>query len=200
MKLSVPVVLCFVFYVLCFGLTGCNPNSAVNKDAQNSFLKADDLVSMTDQMAQSIIADPYVQKETAQRPMIIVIKPIVNETNEIIRGNTKEMYVARVRTLLSGKPVLRDRFVFVLNKEDYEKLRREEGMDEAALGPREERVQPEFVLTGHFYADTEARSNQRSDTYLCVYKLTHLSGPETSVILWEGHYMTHKASSKSFLD
>ena len=45
-------------------------------------------------------------------------------------------------TLLSTKPVLRDRFVVVLTKADYDKLRREEGLDEAALGPAETTVSP----------------------------------------------------------
>jgi hypothetical protein len=181
-------------------LAGCQSDSAINRDAENSFLNTHDLIQMTDKMAQSIIADPYVQKQTADRPMTIVVKVVVNETNEIIRGNHKELYVARLRALLSGKPELRSHFVFVLSKADYETLRREEGMDDAALGPMEERVKPEYVLTGHFYADTEARSSTRSDMYLCQYELRHISGPETGVILWEDKYETHKSVKKEFLD
>ena len=185
--------------VSCFSLSACE-SDAVNKDSHNSFLTAGDLTTMTDQMAQSIIADPYVQQATAQKPMIIVMQPIVNETNEIIRGNSKELYVHAVRVKLSTNPVLRTRFVFVLNKADYDKLRAEEHLDEAALGATEERVKPEYALTGHFYADTKASSNRRSDLYLCTFKLTHLSGPETAVILWEGSYETKKSVKKDFLD
>jgi len=197
MTMRVPRVLCCVLgLAMGFAAVGCE-STAVSKDAKTSFLNADDLVSMTDQMAQSILADPRVQAETAKGPLIIVMKPIVNSTNEIIVGNRKELYVHRLRTLLSTRPELRDRFMFVLNKADYDKLQREEGLSDTALGPREERVMPQFVLWGEFYADTEARSKTRSDIYLCTYKLTRLSGGD---ILWEHSYETHKSVNKTLLD
>ena len=34
--------------------------------------------------------------------MVIVVKPIANETNEIIRPGEKEMYVHRVQVLLAS--------------------------------------------------------------------------------------------------
>jgi len=178
---------------------GCG-GQAVNKDAKTSFLDSDDLVTMTDKMAQSILSDPDVARISMAKSMIIVVKPIVNETNEIIRGNTKELYVARLRTLLSTKPQLRDRFVFVLNKQDYLKLQSQELLDATTKGQSEERIQPEYALWGHFYADTNASSKNRSDTYLCEYKLTKLSGADAGVILWDDKYETRKTIGKSLLD
>jgi PBP1b-binding outer membrane lipoprotein LpoB len=148
-------------------------------------------------MAHSIVADSQVAAVIAQKPMIIVMKPIINETNEIIRKGEKELYVHRVRVQLSGHPMLRDKFVFVLNKEDYEKLRTEEAINPGELGAPETRVQPEYALTGTFYVNTNVSTQRRSDTYLCTFRLTNLA---TGVQLWEGKYETSKHIKKEFLD
>jgi hypothetical protein len=181
------------------GLTGCNKD-AINRDSRTSFLTSTDLVTMTDQMAMAIAGDPDVAQLVAQKPMVIVMKPIENATNEIIRQGQKEMYVHRVRVQLSSKPALRNKFVFVLNKADYEKLQREEGLNPGELGTPEDRVQPEYALWGTFYANTNADSKRRSDTYLCTYRLTKISGGQEGVILWEGKYETSKHIKKDLLD
>ena len=175
---------------------GCNKD-AINKDRQSAFLTTDDLVKMTDQMAASIIADPDVQAATAQRPMIIVLKPIDNQSNEVIRGAELQVYVHRVRSLLAKEPALRERFVFVLNRADYEALRQQEGMSEAQLGVPETRMQPEYALTGIFYASTNVDLKRRSENYLCTFRMTNL---QTSRQLWEGSYETSKHIKKEFLD
>lgn len=180
-------------------LAGCT-TEAINKDAKTTFLDSNDLVTMTDKMAHSIVADPQVAAVIAQKPMIIVMKPIVNETNEIIRKGEKELYVHRVRVQLSGHPMLRDKFVFVLNRADYEKLRTEEGLNPGELGPDVQRVQPEYALTGTFYVNTNVSTNKRSDTYLCTFRLFKLSGDATGVQLWEDTYETSKHIKKEFLD
>jgi PBP1b-binding outer membrane lipoprotein LpoB len=181
-------------------LAGCASESAINKDARTTFLTSTDLVTMTDDMARSITSDPQVQAVIAHKPMIIVMKPIENDTNEIIRPGEKELYVHRVRVLLSSKPALRDKFVFVLNRADYEKLQREEGLNPGELGTPEDRVQPEYALWGTFYANTNADSRRRSDTYLCTYRLTKISGEHAGEILWEGKYETAKHIKKDLLD
>lgn len=184
---------------LCALIAGCTTD-AINRDSQNTFLDSNDLVKMTDKMADSIIADPDVQRVTAVKPMIIVMKPIQNETSTIILPQERELYVHRVRVLLSGKPELRDRFIFVLNRDDYEALKSQEGMTEQQLGQPEERVQPEYALTGAFYTDTKVSNKTRSDTYLCTFRLTKISGEGTALQLWEGSYETSKHVKKEFLD
>jgi PBP1b-binding outer membrane lipoprotein LpoB len=180
-------------------LAGCTTD-AINKDSRNTFLDSTDLVTMTDRMAQSIIADPDVQRVVAERPMVIVMKPIINETNQLIRKGEKELYVHRVRVLLSSKPELRNKFVFVLNRDDYEKLRNEESLTPEQLGMPEQRVQPEYALTGTFYSSTNTSRTRRDDTYLCTFRLTKLQGEGTGVQLWEGSYETSKHVKKEFLD
>ncbi|MCL2647603.1 MAG: penicillin-binding protein activator LpoB [Phycisphaerales bacterium] len=190
-------VWCLAFFA--FVVAGCS-GEAVNKDRRNSFLTADDLVKMTAKMAMSITSDAGVARIIAQKRMLIVMKPVENATNEIIRPGEKEMYVHRVRALLSSEPALRDKFVFVLNRVDYEKLRAEEGLSTESLGSTEERVQPEYALWGTFYANTNVKSTARTDTYLCVFKLTKLSGENAGEIIWENKYETSKHVKKSFLD
>ena len=190
---------CVLSLAFCVFMAGCS-GEAINKDRQNSFLTSGDMVKMTDQMAASITADPDVARILQQKPMVIVMKPIQNDTNEIIRPGEKEMYVHRVRVCLSREPALRTQFVFVLNKADYEKLQQEEKLTPDQLGAPEERVQPEYALWGTFYANTNASSKSRSDTYLCDFKLTKLSGADAGVIIWEAKYETAKQISKHFLD
>ena len=180
-------------------LCGCNKD-AINRDSKNTFLTADDLVRMTNDMAHSIVADSHVAAEMAGRPMVIVLKPIENQTNEFILPGEKELYVHRVRVLMSSKQELRERFVFVLNRADYERLQKEEGMGPEQLGQPEERVQPEYALTGTFWADTNLTNKTRSDTYLCTFRLTKISGANAGQQLWEGKYETSKHMKKGILD
>lgn len=183
-----------------FLLTGCG--DAISKDAHTTFLSADDLVQMTDQMATAIPSDPRVVAVTRQGPMVIVLQPIQNETNEIIVGNEKELYVARVQGLLGQQPQLASQFTFVLNRKDYDKLRATEGVPPTlgAVEGANSRLVPDYALTGTFYAQTNSTSEQRSDYYLCTYRLTKLTGPQTGELLWEGTYSVKKTAKKKFLD
>lgn len=187
---------------LCAALAGCS-STAVNTGSQNTFLSATDLVQMTDQMATAITADADVARVTAKKPMIIVIKPIINDTNEIIPAREKELYVARVQGLMAKQQALRSRFVFVLNRSDYENLVRSEGVSSEQLGPVEAatieqgRYVPEYALSGRFYAQTNANAQQRSDYYLCTYQLTNIASGE---LLWEGTYEVKKHVKKELLD
>ena len=185
-------------------LAGCG--DAINKNSYNTFLDADDLIRMTDQMAAAIPSNPQVGAELQKGPLVIVTQPIVNDTNEIIPAGEKSLYSARIRTLLSSKPALRQQFAWVLNRQDYEALKAAEGAggaDTATLGPVAAetpgpgRLVPQYALTGRFYALTKAGVSQRSDYYLCEFKLRNIA---TEAELWAGTYETKKLSKKSMLD
>jgi hypothetical protein len=180
----------------CFFSGACS-GPAVNTNAKTTFLTSDDMVTMTDQMAQSIMSDPDIAREMAKGPLKIVIEPVDNETNEIIRDNRKELFVHRLQGLLASNPALRDKFIWVVNRADYEKLRAEE-LPESELGPKEDRILPEFALYAVFLADTRVSSTKRSDTYLCQYKLTRLIG-NAGEELWTGQYETSKHIKKDLL-
>jgi PBP1b-binding outer membrane lipoprotein LpoB len=185
------------FYVLCFAfcvfLCGCS-SEAISKDRTTTFLTSDDMQAMTDKMAASITSDPAIQQAAAKGPLIIVIKPVENQTNEIIRDNRKELFVHRLQGLLTAQPALREKFAWVVNRSDYQKLQAEEIPD---VGPSEDRIQPEYALWATFLADTRATAKGRSDIYLCQYKLTNL---QTGLQLWTGQYETSKQIKKGMLD
>jgi len=176
----------------------CN-TTAVNKDAKTTLLNGDDMNNMTNQMAQSIIADGRVQSAWQAGALKIVVKPATNFTNDIIPDEQLELFVARLEGLLASRPALADRFVWCINRADYDKLRAQE-MPEAQLGVPEGRIVPEYALYAEFHADTRVGRNTRSDTYLCSYKLTRISGPNAGAVLWEGQYETSKMMKRNFLD
>jgi len=178
--------------VTLFTLAGCAENAI--KENKTTFLSADDLVAMTDKMARELAADSKVAQIPG--PLTIVIKPVINETNEILRDGQAEMFVLRVETALAKHPELRSRFVFVINRDDYNKLRKEEVGDY----PSEDRIVPGYALYAKFQVDTHVSSQARSDSYLCTYFLTRINGANTGEQVWSGDYETHKHEKKQFLD
>jgi hypothetical protein len=178
---------------------GCNPTTAVNKDAETTFLNDHDMTQMTDQMAASIIADPYLAQQSMKAPLKIVIKPVINETSEIIRDNRAEIFVHRLQGLLASNRQLSGRFIWLMNRDDHDKLVREE-VPGAANAPNENAIQPEYALYAKFLTDTNATTKTRSDTYLCQYYITRIAGENNREILWTGQYITSKKIKKEFLD
>ncbi len=179
-------------------LQGC-AKDAINRDAKTTFLTSDDMIAMTNQMAKSITSDPYLAQQMAAAPLKIVIKPVINETSEIIRDNRRELFVARLQGLLAQSPALSGRIIWIVNRDDYEKLRQEE-IPESTLGPSEDRIQPEYALYAKFLTNTNATRNAQSDDYLCQYYITRISGQNTSEQIWTGQYETSKHIKKEFLD
>src|SRR5262249_43264217 len=134
------IIGCMIGALAASAISGC-ATDAVNRDSQNTFLNSDDMVKMTNQMAQSIVADAYIQAELPKAPIKIATKPVIKEPNEIIVDNRKELFVARLQGHLAANPTLHDRFIWVVNREDYEKLRAQE-IPESKLGPNEGRILP----------------------------------------------------------
>ena len=176
----------------------CN-STAVNKDAKTTLLNSGDMVTMTNEMARSMIADSRITAAAAGGPLKIVIRPVDNLTNEILPDNEAEMFVARLQGLLASRPELANKFVWVINRTDYAKLRAE-AIPESKLGPSEDRITPEYMLSAEFRSLTDVSRSRRSDTYLCQYKLTKISSGGEGAILWSGGYQTSKEIKKGFLD
>jgi hypothetical protein len=180
--------------VLLAALASCGP--AINSHAKNSFLTDTDLTTMTQQMASAIASDPKIAALTAQHPITIVLTHVENRTAEIIPSPGKDIFLARIRGLLSNQPELRARFAFVLNKQSFELLKTQEGTV-GDLGPDADRLVPEYALKATFYTLTSADEKRRSDYYLCSFQLTNIASGEQ---LWQGQYETKKSVAKGFLD
>jgi hypothetical protein len=180
---------------LCLILSCAGCGSAVSA-GQSTALISTDLVAMTDQMASSLATDPRVNQEIATRgPLTIVCEPVENElTGEIIPRGQAEAYTARIRSLLSQKAP--DRFVWVMNRDEFYDLRSQE-LQGVSLGPAPEAVSPQYALHAVFQSLTQEDSEHRSSYYLCAYSLTDL---DNRTVLWSGKYEVKKAEVKGFLD
>lgn len=178
-------------------LLGAGCASAVEA-GHNTALDSVDLEQMTDQMAASIAADPRVQMAIATGgPLKVVIQPVDNQmTGEVLPAGQALGFVARVRSLLSKHAP--DRFVWVINRDDFDKLRAQE-LDHVGvgIGPDPEAVSPHYALWAHFHTITNETSKARSSSYLCVYELTDLDRRTT---LWTDKYEVKKVAVKGFLD
>ncbi|MGC8625563.1 MAG: hypothetical protein ACP5VQ_09915 [Phycisphaerae bacterium] len=186
--------LAIAFWVL--GLAGC-AGPALNPDMRNTFLDSHDLVVMTDKMAAQIAADPILARLTAQGPLTIVLTPVKNETDQIIPRAQADIFLHRLRALLTAHQSLRRQFIFVLNRATYQRLAARERPGAASLGPKVKRLQPGYALQATFYSDNKVSPEYRSAYYLCTFFLTNI---HTGRIIWEGSYETKKAVHSGFLD
>ena len=175
-------------------LPGCT--SAV-QSGYTTALDATDLVAMTDDMSRKIAADPEVQRAIEREGQLrVVVQPVENlMTAEVLPRGPAETYTARVRSLLSRHAP--DRFLWVMNRDAFYRLRERElegGMD---LGPSPDAIDPKYALQAKFSSLTDESSKRRTSYYLCVYELTNL---EDRTILWTDKYEVKKTAVKGFLD
>ncbi|HWP41242.1 MAG TPA: hypothetical protein VNL70_09970 [Tepidisphaeraceae bacterium] len=180
---------CFILLLL----AGCK---SVLEAGHNTALDWVDLVKMTDDMAMRIAGDPEVQRAYAERgPLKIVVQPVVNAmTAEVLPRGPAEAFTARVRSLLAKHAP--DRFIWVMNRDAYYRLRDRElqGIDP---GPSPEAISPDYALTATFRSLTDEDPKRRSAYYLCVYELSSLAD---RTVLWTGSYEVKKIAVKGFLD
>lgn len=189
--LVLPVMVMFLLEV-----AGCG-QSALNPNMQNTFLDSHDLVVMTDKMAAAIASDPVIAQITLHRPMTIVLTALKNKTDQIIPRNEGDIFLHRLRALLTAHQSLRRRFIFVLNMATYQRLAAQQQTPSLQLGPNASRLQPGYALQATFYSDNKVAPEYRSAYYLCTFFLTDI---HTGQIVWEGSYETKKAVHSGFLD
>ena len=173
-------------------LAGCA--SAVQAGT-NTALDDVDLIRMTDDMAQKIMASPAIQQAYASAGALsVVVQPVQNKmTAEVLPRGPAEAFSARVRVLLSKHAP--DHFVWVMNRDSFNFLRSAE-LD-ADLGPAPGAIQPRYALVPEFHSLTTENRDRRSSGYLCTYQLTDLVD---RTILWTGSYEVKKVAVKRFLD
>jgi hypothetical protein len=168
--------------------------SDVTRVAQKRRLDDVDLVRMTDQMAASLAADAEVLSATSAGRIAVVILPVRNRlTGQVLPPGEAQAFVARVRVLLSRSA--RDRFLFVLNRDDFDALRRAELAED--LGPSPEAISPTHALTATFLSLDSSAGRRDATYYLCQYELTDLTDRR---VLWAEKYEVKKKSVGEFLD
>jgi len=183
----------FVLFVLPLA-AGC---STAVSSGHNTALDSVDLTQMTDDMAQKIMASASVQQALAQKGKLkVVVQPVENRmVAEILPRGAGEAFTGRVRALLSEKAP--DTFTWIMNRDDFNSLRRRERDLGFALGPSPDAIQPEYALVARFNSLTDEDPRRRSSYYLCVYELTNI---QDRTSLWTGKYEVKKIAVKGFMD
>src|SRR5678816_3100791 len=110
-------------------------------------LDGTDLVAMTDDMSMKIMADPEVQAAIARDGQLrVVVQPVENlMTAEVLPRGPAETFTARIRSLLSKHAP--DKFLWVMNRDAFYRLRGRELDGGMELGPAPEAVNPKYALT-----------------------------------------------------
>jgi hypothetical protein len=183
-----------VILLLCLlGVGGCG--SAVST-GKNTSLDSTDLVTMTNDMAAEIEASPAVRRAfSEQGPLKIVVEPVVNQMRaEVLPASSADLFTARVRTLIARHDP--DRFVWVMNKSAFYRMRGKE-LDGVSLGPSPEAVNPQYDLTATFTSLADENGAGRTDYYVCNYQLANLTDRS---VLWTHAYQVKKRAGRGFLD
>jgi hypothetical protein len=163
----------------------------------NTALDGVNLTEMTDDMAMKIMGSAPVQQAIARDGKLkVVVQPVENNmTAEVLPRGAAEAFTGRVRALLSAKAA--DQFAWIMNRDDFYRLRRRERDLDFPLGPSPEAINPEYALVARFSSLTDESSKRRSAYYLCVYELTNL---QNRTSLWTGKYEVKKTAVKGFMD
>ena len=159
---------------------------------QNTRLGSADLVVMTDQMVESILASGRLAGRDADSdPWVVTLERVSNQTNDVLPQRELWAFMARVRASLAQSEQMRERNIrFVVPPRYAAQI--EAGPD--AVGPRQT---PTHALTATFYAATTAGRSGRTDMYLCAFQLLDL---RTSELVWEDAYETKRAVARGRLD
>jgi PBP1b-binding outer membrane lipoprotein LpoB len=143
-------------------------------------IESQDLVSVTDRMARSILGIPQIAR--APVPPSVVIDPVVNNTRFPIN---KDIFLTRIRTQLNSKSAGQVSF---LDREMMKTLERERdlkrsGQVTASADPNVvEFAGADYFLTGKLDGMTTRTSQGTSDYVLYSFRLTDA---RTSRIVWE---------------
>jgi PBP1b-binding outer membrane lipoprotein LpoB len=143
-------------------------------------IESQDLVSVTDKMARSILGIPQIAR--AQTAPSIVLEPVVNNTRFPIN---KDAFLTRIRVMLNSKAA---GHVSFLDREMMKTLERERelkrtGQVTASADPNVvEFGGADYFLTGKLEGSTTKASTGISDYVLYTFRLTDA---RTSRIVWE---------------
>jgi len=143
-------------------------------------VESQDLVSVTDKMARSILDTPQVRN--AQNPPVVVLDPVMNETRFPIN---KDMFLTRIQVLLNSKC---DKKVQFLARDRMAALERERelkrtGQVTSSSDPKVVEFKGgDFFLTGKLQSMTTRNSRGISDYVLYSFELVDA---RTSAIVWQ---------------
>jgi penicillin-binding protein activator len=143
-------------------------------------VESQDLVTVTDKMARSILSIPQIAN--AATPPTIVLNPVNNQTRFPIN---KDIFLTRIRAQLNSKALGKVQFLARSQMEALEKERnlKREGTVTASSDPAlQEFKGADYFLTGELQGLSTRTRAGTSDYILYDF---HLIDGRTSVIVWE---------------
>ena len=175
-------------------LAGCasegvkNPNGVavtqMNPDEQGfvagTGVESQDLVTVTDKMARSILAIPEIAN--AKSTPRIVLDPVLNNTRFPIN---KDIFISRIRIQLNQKAAGKVRFLDreMMKTLENERALKQSGQVTASSDPNVVEFRgADYFLTGKLEGITTKTSSGVSDYILYSFRLTDA---RTSEIVWE---------------
>ena len=175
-------------------LTGCassgvkNPSGVgvtrMNADEQGfvagTGVESQDLVSVTDKMARSILEIPQIS--SAATPPTVVLEPVDNQTRFPIN---KDIFLTRIRAQLNSKA--RGKVVFLARNQmaalEKERNLKREGQVTSSSDPAVQEFKgADYFLTGSLQGMSTRTDKGTSDYILYDF---HLINARTSAIVWE---------------
>jgi penicillin-binding protein activator len=143
-------------------------------------IESQDMVSVTDQMARSILSIPEIQR-AAGRPYV-VLEPVVNNTRFPIN---KDIFLTRIRTQLNSRAAGHVSFLDrdMMRTLERERALKQSGQVTASSDPHAVEFRgADYFLTGKLDGMTTRTSAGTSDYVLYSFRLTNA---RTSEIVWE---------------
>jgi len=143
-------------------------------------IESQDLVSVADKMARSILAIPQIA--SAPTPPVIVLDPVENKTRFPIN---KDIFLTRIRAQLNSKTFGKVQFLARERMAALEKERnlKREGAVTASTDPKVQEFKgADYFLTGSLEGLSTRTSKGTSDYILYDF---HLIDARTSVVVWE---------------
>ncbi len=143
-------------------------------------VESQDLVTVTDKMARSILAIPEIAN--ARTTPRVVLDPVVNETRFALN---KDIFLTRIRTQLNSKAAGRVRFLARENMKALERERelKQQGAVTSSSDPNVVEFKgADYFLTGKLQGMSTRTSAGVSDYVLYSFQLIDA---RTSEIVWE---------------
>jgi len=143
-------------------------------------VESQDIVSVTDKMARSVLETPQIQH--AQGQPRVVLLPLENNTRFAIN---KDVLLTRIRARLNSQT--RGKVLFLARERmaalEKERELKQSGQVTAASDPKVQEFQgADFFLTGRLDGSTTKNSRGVSDYVLYAFQLIDA---RTSIIVWE---------------
>ena len=146
-----------------------------------SGIESQDLVSVTDRMARSLLGTPEIQKFAGGIPRVVIL-PVENNTRFPVN---KDIFTARIQALLNSKAQGKMRFLArdrMTSLEQERQLKREGKVTSNSDPQVQEFRGADFFLTGKLMGMTTQAKAGTSDYVLYTFQLID---PRTSDIVWE---------------